>query len=64
MNEYNLPRWYISVFEIICDFQKSADEDGNMIASTLVGYLNALVDTNVITEQESRYLFLILMAAT
>ena len=63
MNEYNLPTWYLRIFEIICDYQQAENEEANCISGVLIGYLKALIDVGVITEKQSLKFFYLLMVA-
>ena len=64
MNEYDLPIWYVRVFEIICDYQQASEREAeNGFINVFVGYLKALVDTGTITEKQSCNIFYLLMVA-
>ena len=63
MNEYNLPTWYLRIFEIICDYQQAENEEASCISGVLIGYLKALVDAGTITEKQSCNIFYLLMVA-
>lgn len=64
MNEYSLPEWYVLFWKKLCQTQTARKESGSLGMYTYTySYLAALLEIDVITEDEKDNLELLLSKA-
>lgn len=56
MNEHSLPKWWVCFFNNVCNIQDEA-YCPDMAASHCCGFLQALYDCNIVSEEQGMCLY-------